>query len=91
MKDTLKIQGYSVGDSSVGMGACEFSIDLGLYPEDVDKEEREWIIETILRDLWELHDNGDLKFNFSDEMKSLDFDYSRRMSYELSKKILEKK
>ena len=88
MKETLKIEGYSVGDSSVGIGQAEFSIDLGLYPEDVNASDREWIILTMIRDLWELHDNGDLKFNFSDEMKSLDFDYSRRMSYELSKKIL---
>ena len=86
-KETLKIEGYSVGDSSVGIGQAGFNIDLGLYPEDVNASDREWIIITMIRDLWELHDNGDLKFNFSDE--SNDFDYSRRMNYELSKKILE--
>jgi len=85
--ETLKIEGYSVGDRSVGIGTIEFSLDTGLYPEDVNEETREWLVKTIVRDIWELHDNGDLKFGFSDEDN--DFDFPRRMTWEDSKKILE--
>jgi hypothetical protein len=77
--ETIKINGYSVGDDSVGIGACDFFIDLGLYPEDVSGEDRKFIVENILRGIKELHDNGALKFNFSDEINKDDWDYTRRL------------
>ena len=87
---TLKIFGHSVGDDSVGIGSIDFEIDLGLYPEDVDSEVREWVERTIIRDIWELHDNGDLRWEFSDEWeKNKDqFEFRRKMTWELSSKIL---
>ena len=35
--ETLKIFGYSEGDSSVGIGSREFEIDTRIEPEDVSK------------------------------------------------------
>lgn len=83
MKDKsslLKIEGYSIGDRSVGIYERGFSLELGLYPEDVSEEDREFIINNIIRTIWELHDNGDLKYNFSDEIKERDWDYTRKFS-----------
>jgi hypothetical protein len=41
--------------------------------------------------MWELHDNGDLKFAFSDEIKEGDWDYNRQFTYELNKIIMNEK
>ena len=79
----LKVVGYSIGDPSVGMFSREFSVDLGLQSDDVDLEDREMIEENIIRCIWELHDNGVLKWNFSDEPEAW-----RVMDYEKSKNIL---
>lgn len=87
--DTIKVYGYSVGDSSVGIGSIEFSIDTGLC--ELSEEDKQYIIEGILRDVWELHDNGDLKFEFSDEADSEAWDYARRLTYRDSERILNKK
>lgn len=86
MEKTIKIEGYSEGDRSVGIGSCNFSIDTGLTK--LEDNDRVWIIKTIIRDIWELHDNGDLHFNFSDEIKKDDWDYTRRFGYEESMLIL---
>lgn len=88
---TLKITGYSEGDRSVGIGECYFEIDLGLFPKDVDNDSREFIIEGIIRDLWELHDNGDLFFSFSDEKPDPEWGYKRKFTWLDSKEILRKK
>jgi len=90
---TLHIFGESKGDSSVGIGSCEFDFDTGLSPEDVDESTREWLIKRIVRDIWELHDNGDLCYEFSDEWEKCKdhFHYRRRMTWEESKKILREK
>ena len=84
--ETLKIFGYSEGDPSVGIGSREFEIDTGIEPEDVSKEDREYIIETMIRDMWELHDNGILHYNFSDEIDNDGF-----MNYKDSDKILKER
>lgn len=86
---TIKIEGYSVGDSSVGIGTAEFSIDTGM--EELSESDKEFIIKTIIRDVWELHDNGDLRFGFSDEAKEDDWDYRRRMTWDMSKQILKER
>lgn len=84
--DTIKVNGYSVGDSSVGIGSIEFSIDTGLY--ELSEDDRQYIINGIIRDIWELHDNGDLKFEFSDEADSEAWDFMRRFTYKDSERIL---
>jgi len=86
---TIKINGYSVGDSSVGIGMAEFSIDTGM--EELSESDKEFIIKTIIRDIWELHDNGDLSFGFSDEEKEDGGDYNRRMTWEMSEQILKQR
>ncbi len=82
---TIKITGYSEGDSSVGISKCDFSIDTGLT--ELSEEDKRFIIKGILRDIYELHDNGTLHFNFSDEEKDEYFEYPRRLTYEMVKKI----
>ena len=81
--ESIKIHGYSVGDNSVGIPISEFSLDLGIV--EITNEDKEFIIKGIIRDLHELHDNGDLRFNFSDEIKEkgdeIMWDYSRRFTY----------
>jgi len=84
--DTIKIVGYSVGDMSVGISSCEFQIDTGLT--SLSEEDKEYIIKGMIRDMWELHDNGDLKFNFTDEISDDDWDYVRRFTDDDSIKIL---
>ncbi|MBU0958269.1 MAG: hypothetical protein KKF56_05680 [Nanoarchaeota archaeon] len=79
INNTLKIEGYSEGDSSVGIGNIEFTIDTGLYPEDVTEDDREFIINNIIKNIWELHDNGDIRFDFSDELN--EFGYTRGFGY----------
>jgi len=86
---TIKIIGYSVGDNSVGIGTIEFSIDTGLT--ELSNDDKEHIIKGIIRDIWELHDNGDLKYSFSDETKEDDWDFTRRMTWKLSQTILEER
>lgn len=80
MEKTIKIEGYSEGDMSVGIGDCEFSIDTGLTK--LDDNDRKFIIKEIISNIWELHDNGDLHFDFSDEAKEDDWDYKRRFGYD---------
>jgi len=63
--DTIKIVGYSVGDSSVGIGSAHFEIDTGLC--QLSKDDKEYIIKGMIRDMWELHDNGPIHYYFSDE------------------------
>lgn len=78
--NTIKIVGESVGDSSVGIGSAHFEIDTGIY--ELSKEDKEFIVKNMVRAIWELHDNGDLKFDFTDEMEEDDYDYRRRFSNE---------
>jgi hypothetical protein len=86
MKDeTIKINGYSEGDSSVGIGQGEFSIDTGLT--EIDEDLRNWIIRNLIRDMYEIQDNGNLHFNFSDEETDNDFGYTRRFTYEMAIKV----
>ena len=80
--ETLKIMGYSTGDSSVGIYPGNFNLDLGIEPENVNDEDKKWIIKTIIKSIWELHDNGNLKFNFSDELKKSNWDYTRGFTNE---------
>jgi len=67
--ETLKIGGYSVGDSSVGIGLIEFSVNTGL--EEVTENEKKFMIKTIIKSIWELHDNGNLIYQFSDEINEV--------------------
>lgn len=75
---TVRIVGYSEGDGSVGISSCDFSIDTGLWRLDDNKE---FLIKNVVRAIWELHDNGDIHYNFSDEIKDDDWDYGRRFTY----------
>ncbi len=86
MEETIKIIGYSIGDSSVGIQAIHFEVDLGII--ELSKDDKEFLINGMIRDLWELHDNGNLRYNFSDEMKEDDWDYTREMNYRISAEIL---
>jgi hypothetical protein len=90
-KDTIKIEGYSVGDSSVGIPTCKFSIDTGVY--ELSDDDKEFLIKDVIRTIWELHDNGDLRYNFSDDpdKEAQLFDYTRRFTYEHSELILKEK
>ena len=78
--DTIKVSGISVGDRSVGISSANFEIDTGLC--DLSEEDRKFIINNMVRAIWELHDNGDLKFNFSDEEDEMLYDYTRRFTGE---------
>ncbi len=62
---TIKIHGYSEGDESVGIASIEFTLDTGM--EELDKNERNFIKEYIIPNIEELHDNGKLKYHFSDD------------------------
>lgn len=84
-EETIKVNGYSVGDRSVGIPMCPFEIDTGLT--ELSKEDREYIIKNILIEIYELHDNGTLYFDFSDELKQDNWDYTRCISYESAKQI----
>jgi hypothetical protein len=66
-------------------------IDLLGLGEELDRQARIYLIRTMVRDMWELHDNGDLKFAFSDEIKEGDWDYNRQFTYELNKIIMNEK
>lgn len=72
-KAKIYISGYSEGDSSVGIGSCEFSFDTGLT--ELSKDDKKFIIDTIIPTIWELHDNGTLHYGFSDEKKEYRFGY----------------
>jgi len=87
--DTIKILGRSVGDSNVGIPSCGFEIDLGVT--ELTEDDRLFLIKGMIRDMWELHDNGDLKFNFSDEMKEYYCDFTRTMDWKVSEEILKSK
>jgi len=82
---TIKIVGYSVGDKEFGIGSVEFSIDTGM--EDLSEEDKEFLIKGMVRDMWELHDNGPIRFNFSDE----DEGYARIMDYQISMNVIKNK
>jgi predicted RNA-binding Zn-ribbon protein involved in translation (DUF1610 family) len=73
--ETIKIDGYSIGDMSVGIPECHFMIDTGV--SHIFSEDRIFIINNIIKTIWELHDNGDIRFNFSDEISKEDWDYTR--------------
>lgn len=79
-QETIKIVGYSEGDRSVGITEGYFSIDTGLF--ELEDNDKEFIIKTMIRDMWELHDNGTLHFDFSDEADLDAWGYSRRFGYE---------
>jgi len=64
-EETIKINGYSVGDESVGIASIEFALDTGL--EQIDDEQRQFIREHILQNIEELHDNGKLIYHYSDD------------------------
>ena len=85
-KESIQITGYSEGDRSVGISSIYFSIDTGLT--ELSADDKEFIIKGIIRDIWELHDNGDLRYEFSDEAKEDDFDCARIFTVEMSEKIL---
>lgn len=88
-KETITIEGYSIGDASVGIGPISFFIDTGLY--ELTNSEKEYIVKNIIRDIWELHDNGDLVFNFSDDIENDRRDYPmcyRKFTWKDSEKIL---
>lgn len=87
--ETLKIIGQSVGDSSVGIGSIDFEIDTGLYLEDVDADTRVFLIESLVYAIWELHDNGNICFEFSDEHN--DFYFDRRFTYRDAERICKEK
>lgn len=86
MNKTIKIIGYSGEDRSVGIISIPFEVDTGI--PQLNSDEKEYIIKGIIRDIWELHDNGDLHYNFSDEIKEDDWDYTRIMNYQMSQEIL---
>jgi len=75
---TIKVIGYSTGDRSVGIGEIPFEIDTGV--EELNDSDRKFIAETMIRAIYELHDNGDVRFYFSDENTG-DFDYSNVFGY----------
>jgi len=75
---TIKVIGYSVGDASVGIGEIPFEIDTGLT--ELNDSDREFIADTMIRAIYELHDNGTIRFYFSDENTG-DFDYSNVFGY----------
>lgn len=83
MKETIKLYGMSVGDPDVGIFPIEFSFDTGLI--ELTDEDRYYLINTIIRDIWELHDNGKVKFNFSDEDDNI---FLHTMTYDRSREIL---
>ena len=85
MTETIKINGYSVGDRSVGISEAEFSIDTGLI--NLDEDDKVMMTKTLVRDIYELHDNGDIYFSFSDDKIDNDFGYSRRFTYNDFKKL----
>lgn len=90
MKESIKIEGHSVGDPDVGMFPCYFSIDTGML--ELTKDDKEFLIKGVIRDLWELHDNGTLVYGFSDETDpEMPWGHTRRMRWEDSQKILEAK
>lgn len=62
---TIKVHGYSVGDESVGIASIEFTLDTGM--EELDENERNFIKENIIPNIEELHDNGKIRYKFSDD------------------------
>jgi len=88
-KATIKLSGYSEGDSSVGIGSCEFSFDTGL--DELSDDDKKFIIETIIPTIWELHDNGTLHYSFSDEFKEEWAFETHKFGYLDAQKLMEKK
>ena len=89
--ETIKIEGYSVGDMSVGIGSMPFMIDTGCTElSDGDKES---IISEVIRGIWELHDNGNLRYDFSDEIPATKYvwDFGRRFTHKDSERILQER
>lgn len=66
--NSIQIIGYTEGDKDSGKQPIYFSIDTGMIK--LNEEERKTLVETMVRDMWELHDNGDLYYRFSDEYPS---------------------
>ena len=65
MRPTIKVFGRSIGDMRVGIPSIDFSFDTGLV--EIDAKDREFIVNYILKNIRELHDNGDLLYSFTDE------------------------
>lgn len=82
-KETIKISGESEGDASVGIWEGHFEIDTGMT--ELDENDREYLVEGMIRDMWELHDNGKVHFRFSNEK------YDRVMDYKFSEEILKRR
>ena len=80
--NSIKIYGYSVGDSSVGIGSAEFTIDTGLV--ELNDDDREFL-KGVIRDIWELHDNGDVWYWFSDDSE----EDRHKFGYKDSEEMLE--
>ena len=51
MNDNIIIMGYSIGDSSVGIGQGEFEIDTGV--SELSPEDKEFLINGVVRDICE--------------------------------------
>ena len=81
MKQKIEIRGYSVGDNSVGIPPIGFAFKTGL--EELSKEDREYL-KRLIREIWELHDNGTIVYHFSDE------DSVRKFTQKDSKQMLSK-
>ena len=64
-QETIKVYGYSEGDYTVGMNSCHFEIDTGLT--ELEDDDKVFIIDHLIRTIWELHDNGNIHFSFSNE------------------------
>ena len=90
MEEEIIVYGYSIGDDSVGIPSIQFEFNTGLY--ELDDNQREFIINHIIINIYELHDNGKVVFNFSDEIpKDGSFwDYTRYIDYKKAQEILEK-
>jgi hypothetical protein len=90
--ETIKIEGYSVGDMSVGISSIPFMIDTGLT--ELSDGDRESIISEVIRGIWELHDNGNLHYDFSDEIpitEGITWDFCRRFTHKDSERILQER
>lgn len=84
----IKLFGRSSGDSSVGIPSIDFEIDTGLW--EMDEQTRKWFANTVIPAIWELHDNGDVDWVFSDEWDELAEDdqwaFTRRYTWTMNNK-----
>lgn len=87
-KESIKIRGYSVGDHSVGIASVGFEVDTGLL--ELDDNDRQFLIESVIASVWELHDNGTLYYDFSDEVQD-EWGFRRKYNEEVRGIILKTK